>query len=215
MNERAAAEEHLRVIRSLMERATVYRAISAPTALVGGALTLLTSAVLLMTNSPAGSVLANPGAAGRFIAIWIAVMMATLLANALFIWRKTQSEGSPFFTSGLRLAIWSAAPVLMVTVVLTFLFWRNDEPAESLPMLAVVWITCYGLALLSTSSFAPASLRITGWAFLATGVGCMLLFMPLFNTNAARWSLLLMALTFGLYNVIYGVATWPRKRDGA
>ena len=38
MNERTRAEEHLRVIRSLMERATIYRAISAPTALVGGLL---------------------------------------------------------------------------------------------------------------------------------------------------------------------------------
>ena len=46
MNEPARAEAHLRVIRSLMERATVYRAISTPTALVGcvlalGAATLL------------------------------------------------------------------------------------------------------------------------------------------------------------------------------
>ncbi len=30
------AEEHLRVIRSLMERGTIYRAISAPVALAGG-----------------------------------------------------------------------------------------------------------------------------------------------------------------------------------
>jgi len=29
------AEEHLRVIRSLMEKATIYRAVSAPTALAG------------------------------------------------------------------------------------------------------------------------------------------------------------------------------------
>jgi hypothetical protein len=35
------AEEHLRVIRSLMEKATIYRAISAPTAFVGGLASLL------------------------------------------------------------------------------------------------------------------------------------------------------------------------------
>ena len=38
MDQRAKAEHDLRVIRSLMERATVYRAISAPTALLGGLL---------------------------------------------------------------------------------------------------------------------------------------------------------------------------------
>ena len=31
MDERHRAEEHLRIIRTLMERATIYRAISAPT----------------------------------------------------------------------------------------------------------------------------------------------------------------------------------------
>ena len=38
MPTRSEAEEHLRVIRSLMEKATIYRAISAPTALLGGVL---------------------------------------------------------------------------------------------------------------------------------------------------------------------------------
>ena len=40
MNEQERAEEHLRTIRRLMERGTIYRAISAPTALVGGLLSL-------------------------------------------------------------------------------------------------------------------------------------------------------------------------------
>ena len=40
MTEPAEAREQLRVIRSLMERATIYRSISAPTALIGGLLSL-------------------------------------------------------------------------------------------------------------------------------------------------------------------------------
>ena len=119
MNERAAAEEHLRVIRSLMERATVYRAISAPTAVVGGALSVGVSVLLLMHSPQIGSSsiwsLANPGAARHFITMWIAVLIVTLAANTFFIWRKKSREGGPFFTSGLRLAISSALPVLLVT----------------------------------------------------------------------------------------------------
>ena len=46
MDERHRAEEHLRVIRTLMERATIYRAISASTALIGGLIALgLTSTI--------------------------------------------------------------------------------------------------------------------------------------------------------------------------
>jgi len=50
MNERSRGEEHLRVIRSLMERATIYRAISAPTALLGGLLALATSGTIWMID---------------------------------------------------------------------------------------------------------------------------------------------------------------------
>jgi len=37
-DQQSRAEQDLRAIRTLMERATVYRAISAPTALIGGSL---------------------------------------------------------------------------------------------------------------------------------------------------------------------------------
>ena len=218
MSERFDAEEHLRVIRSLMERATVYRAISAPTAVLGGLLSLIVSALLYVGNARGVAslfTLSYPGAAHRFIAIWAVVLLATLLANAFFIWRKARREGSAFMTSGLRLAIYSAVPVLLVAAVLTSLFWRNDETSEAVPVLVAVWVTCYGLALLSTANFAPRSLHFLGWAFLLTGAACILLTGPLFNTDPARNSALAMGLTFGLYHLGYGVWTWPRKPEAA
>lgn len=222
MDERTAAEEHLRVIRSLMERATVYRAISAPTAIVGALLSFAASAVLVINNGATKSgesvfSLTNPNAGRQFIIIWCVVLVATLLANTFFIWRKANREQSPLVTSGLRLAIYSASPVLIVTAALTWMFWRNNETVEALPIVAVVWITCYGLALLTTSSFAPLSLQLTGWAFLLTGLACTFLLggLRLFNSDPPRTATVAMAVTFGLYNLVYGLATWPRKRDGA
>ena len=49
------AEEHLRAIRLLMERATIYRAISAPTALVGGLLSVGLAAAMLVWQAGDGS----------------------------------------------------------------------------------------------------------------------------------------------------------------
>ncbi len=211
---RIHAEEHLRVIRSLMERATIYRAISAPTALIGGALALA-AGVLLFLGNERGSTsffkLSFPGAARHFILIWLVVLAATLAVNTFFIARKARREGSAFLTSGLRLAIAGATPVLLIAAVLTLLFWRNDETTEALPVLASTWITSYGLALLSTVSFAPRSLRLLGWAFLLAGAACLLLTGPLFSADPARHTALAMALTFGLFHLVYGLATWPRK----
>lgn len=218
MDERAAAEEHLRVIRSVMERATIYRAISAPTAICGGLLSLALSTLIYRENSRGGSGLLHlsyPDAPHHFILIWLMVLAATLLANTFFIWRKTQREGGPFFTAGLKLAIASASPVLMVAAVLTSLFWRSEETTEALPMLVTVWIVCYGLALLSTANFAPPSLRVLGWAFLIAGVACLVLTGPLFNPEPARRATLTMAICFGVFHLIYGVATWPRKSEAA
>ena len=42
MTDQELAADHLKIIRSLMERATVYRAISAPAALFGGIIALVT-----------------------------------------------------------------------------------------------------------------------------------------------------------------------------
>ncbi len=214
----ARAEEHLQVIRSLMERATIYRAISAPTALCGGLLALLAS-VLLYNGNAREAVsffkLSFPGAARHFILIWLVVLAATLLANTFFIARKARREGSAFLTSGLRLAIAAATPALLVAATLTLIFWRNDETTEALPILAATWITGYGLALLSTASFAPASLRLLGWAFLVAGLAALLLTGPLFSADPARHTALAMGITFGLFHLIYGVATWPRPRTTA
>jgi len=48
--ERSKAEQDLRVIRSLMERATVYRAISAPAALVAGFLSVFAAAAIYLND---------------------------------------------------------------------------------------------------------------------------------------------------------------------
>ena len=50
MSDRESAEENLRVIRSLMERVTTYRAISAPSALVAGLLSTVAAGAVYYNN---------------------------------------------------------------------------------------------------------------------------------------------------------------------
>jgi hypothetical protein len=46
MTDPEVAADHLKIIRSLMQRATVYRAISAPAAIFGGIIALVTGGVM-------------------------------------------------------------------------------------------------------------------------------------------------------------------------
>lgn len=210
MDPRAKAEEDLRVIRSLMERATVYRAISAPTALVAGLLSIVAAVAIYWNNEV--SLFFHRAIRGRqFAEIWIAVLVVALAANTFFIWREARRTNRPFVSSGMRLALRGIAPCLLVPAAFTAWFFGTGYLGGADLELVVVWIVSYGLALLSTALFAPRSLALLGWAFLLSGVA-----IPALNNVIEDlpidMPLAAMGTTFGLYHLIYAAFTWPRKR---
>ena len=165
------AEEHLRAIRLLMERATIYRAISAPTAFVGGLLSLLLSSWMLLWQS--ADVSRNVDARVYFVA-WSLVFLLALAANMLFIVRGTRRRGESPVSSGMKLAVRSIMPSFFAGAAISAcLTLTTDQPI--LP--TVMWLVFYGLGLLSTMNFAPRSIIILGWAFLFTGVGVFIFLM--------------------------------------
>ncbi len=187
-----SAEENLKVIRSLMERATVYRAVSVPTAAWGGALSLGGCALAFAGRLP-------------FLAVWIAIFLFTAALNAVFIRREAGREGRAFFSPALRTAWLALLPVFLVAAVVTACGLGKDPVSAS-----VFWILLYGVALLATQQFAPRSLVALGWAFLLTGLVLFAAF-NLFDLDAAlpgsgeRLASVLMAATFGLYHLAYAL----------
>jgi len=211
MNDRSRAEEDLRVIRTLMERATIYRAISAPTALVGGVLSIL-SAVFIHLSNQSQSLIGRPIRPREFVFIWIDVLILTVVINAFFVWREARSSGRPFISPGMKLALRAIAPNLIVPAIFTLWFLKIGFLGAVELELVVIWVVFYGLALLSTALFAPRSLAILGWAFLLTGVSVPVI------ANAVEGlpdnvPTMVMGLSFGLYHLIYAACTWSRKRD--
>lgn len=216
MIERAEAEENLRVIRSLMEKATIYRAISAEAAAVGGALAVL-SLIVLGNPSPgpvAASAARDIAASSRaFISVWLCILIITAASNFFFLWKDARRRDEAFVSSGMRLALRALLPGYMVAGAFTMSAWWGAEPG----LVVSVWIICHGLGLLATSHFAPRSLTWLGWAFLIAG---LISIVPLGAVATGRfpnaesalsspqcW----MAVTFGFFHLIYAACTWPRK----
>jgi hypothetical protein len=196
------AEDHLRVIRSLMERSTIYRAISAPVALVGGLTTLLACWLITLKTIQPDTVNIF------FLSCWTAVFAITGLSNAYFLWREATRRGDVFLSPGMRAALRALSPNFLIAVVLTYLL------AGSSFVLPIIWMMLYGLGLLATQHFAPRSIALLGWAFLAAGLCSLLLTHYVGSlTFGAIWSLanVAMGATFGLFHVIYAACTWPRK----
>jgi len=148
------AEEHLRTIRTLMERATVYRAISAPTAAIAGFLSI--GCGLIPENR-----LIVAGGWG-FKALWLTVLVVVLAANAWLIRRNALRRGDPFVSPAMRMALLAVAPHVLVALLATIVL-----PPSVLPP---TWMLCYGFALLATQSFAPPIIALFGWIFLIYGL---------------------------------------------
>ncbi len=209
MSDRSRAEEDLRVIRSLMERATIYRAISAPTALVGGLLAVGTSTAiwLLHRSRPVAEQLD-----GRWFTVsWLVILGIVLAVNTLFVRHEALRGGRPLLSSGARLAIRAIAPCLLIPAVATLWFFKNPDPIDE-EVLVSIWIAFYGLALLATALFAPRSLARLGWAFLLSSLVVVFWPKPLSFDPRGLFPDLAMGATFGCFHLLYAACTWSQRR---
>ena len=209
MTTQQTALEHLRVIRSLLEKSQVYRAVSAPAALCGGILALAAALVTINNFSPP---LAGRMEPRTFLGLWLAILVITSALNFYLLSREAASRSQPFFSEGMRTALRAFLPPMLVGGVLgvCLIWYGNDVNVASL-----VWILCYGLALLSTSHFSPRSLVRLGWAFVIVGVALTVEYfaqigfaMPVSSTVPAS---IFLGLTFGLLHIAYAIAVFVRK----
>src|SRR5476651_1834522 len=203
MTDSAYASQQLRVIRSLMERATVYRSISAPTALVGGLLSFGGFATAYYAKHHRD----HPLSPTEFLIVWLVILALTCFTNVIFLSRGAALRGDSFFSSGMKCALTSLAPAFFSAALLTSLMFHR--PIQ----LALIWITLYGIGLLATQHFAPRSLVILGITFFLTGCGLLVtwkhFFMP--NPHVEPSALVvsgIMAATFGGYHLAYAAAVW-------
>jgi hypothetical protein len=213
MNERANAEENLRVIRQLMERVTIYRAVAAPSALVAGLLSLFAAGAVYFNNE-VRLVLGRTVRPREFAVLWVVVLILAAIANAYFLWREAERDGRPFVSSGMKLALRAIAPNLLIPAAFTVWFFQTGYLGAQELQLVTVWVAFYGLGLLATGLFAPRSLSALGWAFLLTALATPVLsdWIDRLTDDAPDT---IMGLTFGVYHLIYAAATWSSSSRAA
>lgn len=199
------ALEHLRIIRTLMERAHIYRAVSAPAALLGG--------VLALTLSLWGCYQHEDNNSGPlFLATWLILLAVSTISNLFLLVRESREQDQPFITDGLRMALKAVIPPLTVGGVLgiCLIIFKSE-----IVLAALIWILCYGLALLSTASFAPKSVIRLGCGFLIGGISLTILWFfsngSIAGMRSVALASLFLGLTFGLFHVLYSVAVFMNK----
>lgn len=198
MIDRSEAEEHLRVIRSLMEKATVYRALSAPGALIAGVFAVaLSGAALAAVHVP-------------FLESWLAVLTVTVIANLVLLWRDAIRRGEVFFSTGMRVALRAMLPGLLAGGMAIFI-----KSEGGFALTASLWVLLYGISLLAASHFAPKAICWLGRVCFTAGAALLLSGAFVFDWwRGASQTLVahaIMGATFGLFHLVYAICTWPRR----
>ncbi|HEY1052059.1 MAG TPA: hypothetical protein VGE39_19950 [Prosthecobacter sp.] len=206
MNTQLDALEHLRVIRSLMEKAHIYRAISAPAALLGGLLAAGCAGWTAWQASRDGGV--APALGGTvFLAQWLIILTITGGLNVLLLAREAARRGQPLVSDGMRMALRALVPPMLAGGVLgcgLIIYLDNHV------MATLVWTVCYGLALLATASFSPRSLVRLGWGFVLAGLAIFWGWAANSDIRHLRTdeslAAVIMGVTFGLGHIVYALA---------
>jgi len=98
MNDSEKALDQLKVIRSMMERATVYRALSAPAAIFGGTLAIVVG-IYFYTQEKNGEFVSGT----QYFWTWVVALIIGDSFNGFLLLRRAKSEGKKFFSAGLKL----------------------------------------------------------------------------------------------------------------
>jgi hypothetical protein len=185
-----AAGEHLRDIRTAMERASSFTAVPGWGGVAMGLVAL--AAAALAHRAPRGA---------AWLTIWLGAAAVAFAIGAAAIVRKARRSGTPLFGGVSRRFYLTLGAPLAVGVLLTAALAAHG----ALDLLPGVWLLLYGSAVLSAGAQSVPLVPTLGYSFMA--VGSMALFSP------AGWGDGFLAFGFGALQIGFGVAI-ARRHGG-
>ncbi|HLD35334.1 MAG TPA: hypothetical protein VJC37_01325 [Planctomycetota bacterium] len=132
--------------------------------------------------------------------LWLIVFTGALSVQIGLTIRKAHITGIQPWTKLSRQIIFALLPSLLAGAILTIYLFKYNQSI----FIPGVWILLYGVGIAASGMFSILAVRLLGWAFIITSL------IPLFVRP--EYGLIFMALTFGLYHIIYGLAVAIKYR---
>jgi hypothetical protein len=198
------AEEHLSTIRRIMESATKLTVLPGKAAIFGGLLVLAASGVTwsAMRSLDFQSMADLPAQRQvQLVALWVAVAVLAVAADVLLTLRMARKRGKSAWPRLGQLAAYAMGPAILVALALSIAMLERNEWR----LLPAIWMLLYGVGVWMAGILSVRAPGVLGMAFLI--VGAITLFW------ASSLGLLMVALTFGLGHLIYGVYLYRRFGD--
>ena len=132
--------------------------------------------------------------------LWLVVFDCALSVQIGLTVRKAHRTGIQPWTKLSRQIIFALLPSLLAGAILTIYLFKYNQSI----FIPGVWILLYGVGIAASGMFSIIAVRLLGWAFIITSI------IPLFMYP--EYGLIFMALTFGIYHIIYGLAVAIKYR---
>lgn len=200
------AKESLNTIRTLMERAALYRHALAPAALFTGSLGTAASAVALFLR---------PNGVGMFVIYWICVALLVAVGVFFLIRRDAIRAGDPLWSPPARRVIQAMTPAIVIGLIVSSVVAFEPGPRideKVIPILAGGWMVLFGIALHAAGFFLQRGIKLFGWLFMALGLGAALFDVRMPSTNPAALGNVIMGASFGGLHLAYGLYLYFTER---
>lgn len=193
------AAENLQVIRTLMERAALYRRALAPVSLAAGVLGSLAAAL--------GWVAGLDSVRG-FTGYWLAVAAGTLGVCLVIMRRQALQADEPFWSPPARRVAQATLPALSAGLLAGILVLLGAAPGPRAAWwLPGVWMVLYGCASHASGFFLDRGIQRFGTLFVILGALWLLGFASRpgdAGLPALRWAHVVMGAAFGGLHLAYG-----------
>ena len=175
------ALDNLSFIRSTIENASSFTAVSGVGGILMGATALLAAFSAHYSRSPLA-----------WLAIWSSEAFLAFAIALGFSYRKATRLGTGLLSVPFRRFALAMAPSMLVGALLSVLLHRagNDN------LLPAVWLLLYGMGVSSAGAFSVRVVPVMGMSFMA--LGTVTAFTP------AAWADAILALGFGGLHIVFG-----------
>ena len=191
------AEENLKTIRTLMERASQYRLALAPISIIVGILGIVAATVTRLLGW-SGS--------GQFAGYWMIVAVIVGGITLILIRRQAMRGGERFISAPAKRVAQSMAPLFVVGLGFGVLELCLPIAERDSIRLAGLWMISYGGGIHAAGFFMRRGLKLLGCLFIVLGFICVvgngLANVPWLVDSTAHW---VMGGVFGLGNLLYGI----------
>lgn len=197
-----SAEENLRLIRDVMESSARYTNFSGWSGIISGILALIGCGATYWINDHVAVARQNT----LYILVWCGVLVLAITQDLLLAHRKAKANGQSVWNPATFQVLKAIFPGLFVAAVISFVALYQG----SIDAIPSVWALGYGAALCAAGMFTTKEVWRYGLLQLLTGTAGMLA-MVIWQVGPP-YSLYLVALCFGVYQIAFGILMTRKQR---